>query len=49
MERRRATRTTLIGADPIRIYDVSVQGGGTRNTYFISGGYLDQEGSIQPN
>jgi TonB-dependent SusC/RagA subfamily outer membrane receptor len=30
-------------------YDLSVQGGGQRNTYFISTGYLDNKGSIQPN
>ena len=29
--------------------DASVQGGGLRNTYFLSTGYLDNEGSIQPN
>ena len=30
-------------------YSVNVQGGGTRSSYFISGGYLDHKGSIQPN
>ena len=30
-------------------YDVNVQGGGTRSSYFISGGFLDHKGSIQPN
>jgi TonB-dependent starch-binding outer membrane protein SusC len=30
-------------------YDMSVQGGGNRNTYFISGSFLDDQGSIQPN
>jgi TonB-dependent SusC/RagA subfamily outer membrane receptor len=39
----------LIGSGPYQNYDVSVQGGGNRSTYFASGGYLDQEGSIQPN
>ena len=29
--------------------DVNVQGGGTRSSYFISGGLLDHKGSIQPN
>ena len=40
---------TLIGTGPYSNFDVSVQGGGLRNTYFISTGYMDQEGSIQPN
>lgn len=40
---------TLIGSGPYQNYDVSVQGGGIRNTYFASGGYMDEEGSIQPN
>ncbi|HEY7235260.1 MAG TPA: TonB-dependent receptor [Gemmatimonadaceae bacterium] len=40
---------TLIGSGPYQNYDVSVQGGGTRSTYFASGGYMDEEGSIQPN
>ncbi len=29
--------------------DVTVQGGGNSVTYFVSGGYTDEEGSIQPN
>ena len=40
---------TLIGSGPYSNVDVSVQGGGLRNTYFLSTGYMDQEGSIQPN
>jgi len=40
---------SLIGSGPYQNYDVSVQGGGTRSTYFSSAGYMDQEGSIQPN
>jgi TonB-dependent starch-binding outer membrane protein SusC len=30
-------------------YDVTVQGGGNSVTYFVSGGYVDEQGSIQPN
>jgi TonB-dependent SusC/RagA subfamily outer membrane receptor len=30
-------------------YDVTVQGGGNAVTYFVSGGYVDEQGSIQPN
>jgi len=40
---------SLIGSGPYQNYDVSVQGGGTRSTYFSSAGYMDEEGSIQPN
>jgi TonB-dependent starch-binding outer membrane protein SusC len=40
---------SLIDNGPYQNYDVSVQGGGTRSTYFISGGYVDQDGSLQPN
>ena len=40
---------SLIASGQYSNVDVSVQGGGLRNTYFISTGYLDQEGSIQPN
>jgi len=39
----------LIESGPYQNYDVSVQGGGTRSMYYASMGYLDQEGSIQPN
>ena len=30
-------------------YDLSVQGGGNRSNYFLSGNFTEQEGSIQPN
>jgi len=40
---------SLIASGLYQNYDVSVQGGGLRSTYFASGGYLDNEGSIQPN
>ncbi len=40
---------SLIRSGTFSNTDMSVQGGGLRNTYFISTGYLDQEGSIQPN
>jgi TonB-dependent SusC/RagA subfamily outer membrane receptor len=40
---------SLIESGPYQAYDLSVQGGGTRSTYFVSAGYTDQEGSIQPN
>ena len=40
---------TLIGSGPYSNVDLSVQGGGLRNTYFLSTSYMDQEGSIQPN
>jgi TonB-dependent SusC/RagA subfamily outer membrane receptor len=40
---------SLIGSGPYQNYDVSVQGGGLRSSYFSSAGYMDQEGSIQPN
>ena len=29
--------------------DVTIQGGGNAVTYFVSGGYTDEQGSIQPN
>ena len=29
--------------------DVTVQGGGNAVTYFVSGGFTDEEGSVQPN
>jgi TonB-dependent SusC/RagA subfamily outer membrane receptor len=29
--------------------DLTVQGGGQRMTYFVSGGYTDENGSVQPN
>jgi len=40
---------SLIKSGQYQNYDIAVQGGGVRNTYFASGGYMDQEGSIQPN
>jgi TonB-dependent SusC/RagA subfamily outer membrane receptor len=30
-------------------YDLSVQGGSQRSTYFVSGGFLNEQGSLQPN
>src|SRR5262249_41372233 len=40
---------TLIGNGPYQSYNVDVQGGGARSSYFVSGAYSDEEGSIQPN
>ena len=40
---------TLIGKGPYQDYQMSVQGGSNRSSYFVSGGYSDEEGSIQPN
>jgi TonB-dependent SusC/RagA subfamily outer membrane receptor len=40
---------TLIGKGPYQDYQVSVQGGANRASYFVSGGYSDEQGSIQPN
>jgi TonB-dependent SusC/RagA subfamily outer membrane receptor len=40
---------TLIKSGPFQAYDVSVQGGGQHATYFVSAGYSDEDGSIQPN
>lgn len=40
---------SLIKSGLFQNYDLGVQGGGTRSTYFASAGYLDQQGSIQPN
>ena len=39
----------LIKSGPYQNYDISVQGGGQRSTYYASAGYTDEEGSIQPN
>jgi TonB-dependent SusC/RagA subfamily outer membrane receptor len=39
----------LIQSGVFQNLEMSVQGGGNRSTYFISGNYMDQEGSIQPN
>jgi TonB-dependent SusC/RagA subfamily outer membrane receptor len=41
--------TTLIGKGPYQDYQMNVQGGSNRSSYFVSGGYSDEEGSIQPN
>ena len=40
---------TLIENGFYQGYDLTVQGGGTAVTYFVSGGYVDEQGSIQPN
>jgi TonB-dependent starch-binding outer membrane protein SusC len=40
---------TLIENGPYLGADLTVQGGGTSMTYFISGGYTNEQGSIQPN
>ncbi len=40
---------TLIENGLYQGYDVTVQGGGNAVTYFVSGGYVDEQGSIQPN
>ena len=40
---------TLIENGPYLGADVTVQGGGSAMTYFVSGGYTDEQGSIQPN
>ena len=39
----------LIENGLINSYDITVQGGGQDVTYFVSGGYAFEEGSIQPN
>jgi TonB-dependent starch-binding outer membrane protein SusC len=39
----------LIESGLYQNYDLAVQGGGTRSTYYGSVSYLDNEGSIQPN
>src|SRR5439155_847843 len=39
----------LIQAGPYQGYDLAVQGGGTRSTFYGSLGYVDERGSIQPN
>jgi len=41
--------TTLIGKGPYQDYQMSVQGGSNRSSYFVSGGFSSEEGSIQPN
>ena len=40
---------TLIGKGPYQDYQMNVQGGSNRASYFVSGGYSSEEGSIQPN
>jgi outer membrane receptor protein involved in Fe transport len=40
---------TLIENGMYGAADVTVQGGGNAVTYFVSGGYTDEQGSIQPN
>ena len=40
---------TMIENGLIQNYDVTVRGGAESITYFISAGYLDEEGSIKPN
>jgi TonB-dependent SusC/RagA subfamily outer membrane receptor len=39
----------LIENGPYQALDVTVQGGGNSVTYFVSGGYNNEEGSVQPN
>ncbi|MDQ6828692.1 MAG: TonB-dependent receptor [Gemmatimonadota bacterium] len=40
---------TLIGNGPYQQYEVSVQGGASRATYFVSGALSKEAGTIQPN
>jgi TonB-dependent SusC/RagA subfamily outer membrane receptor len=40
---------TLIGNGPYQGYDLSVNGGTSRATYYVSGAFSSEEGSIQPN
>jgi TonB-dependent SusC/RagA subfamily outer membrane receptor len=40
---------TLIENGPYQAYDVSVNGGTGRATYYVSGAFSKEEGSIQPN
>ena len=40
---------TLIENGPYKALDLTVQGGGSAMTYFVSGGYTDEQGSISPN
>ncbi|HUF51833.1 MAG TPA: TonB-dependent receptor [Longimicrobiales bacterium] len=39
----------LIEDGPYTSGDVTVQGGGQSMTYFVSGGYTNEQGSVQPN
>jgi TonB-dependent SusC/RagA subfamily outer membrane receptor len=40
---------TLIHSGPFQSYNAEVQGGASKATYFVSGGYSKEVGSIQPN
>ena len=40
---------TLIGNGPYGSYNLQVQGGAPNATYYLSGGYSDEVGSLQPN
>lgn len=40
---------SLIENGPYMGADLTVQGGGQSMTYFVSGGYTNEEGSVQPN
>ena len=40
---------TLIKNGPFQSYNADVQGGAGKATYFVSGGYLKEVGSLQPN
>lgn len=40
---------TLIGNGPFQSFEASVQGGANRATYFVSGAYSNEQGSLQPN
>lgn len=40
---------TLIGNGPYQEYQVNVNGGANKATYFVSGGFTKEVGSIQPN
>jgi TonB-dependent starch-binding outer membrane protein SusC len=40
---------SLIENGPYMGADLTVQGGGTTATYFVSGGYVNEQGSMQPN
>ncbi|MGH7468753.1 MAG: TonB-dependent receptor domain-containing protein [Longimicrobiales bacterium] len=40
---------TLVDNGPYTGVDMTVQGGSSTATYFVSGGYVSEQGSIQPN
>ncbi len=40
---------TLIQNGPFQSYNADVQGGASKSTYYVSGGYQKEVGSIQPN